>query len=93
MNWLNNTDTGKMVQSWVKVFVSTILAMVLADFTTGNDVFSATSLWTYASAGVVAVLPLVINYLNPEYSRYGVGSDSDATPTEVEFFDEEYQGE
>lgn len=92
MNWLNNTDTGKMVQSWVKVFVSTILAMVLADLVNGSDAINLTNFWTYVSAGAVSVLPLVINYLNPSYDRYGKGSE--AVDEEVEeFVEEEYQGE
>lgn len=92
MNWLNNTESGRMVQSWIKVFVSTILALVLADLVSGAGTLNLTNVWTYVSAGAVAVLPLVINYLNPEYGRYGKGVEASEEPVEV-FNEEEYQGE
>ena len=64
-----------MVFSWLKVFISTVLALFLAD---GADVFSISvddgKLWL--AAGVAAVVPLVINYLNPRDSRYGPSEDN-----------------
>lgn len=81
-----------MVQSWIKVFVSTILALFLADLINGSGTLNLTSVWTYVSAGLVAVLPLVINYLNPSYDRYGAGTAASEEPVEV-FNEEEYKGE
>lgn len=93
MNWFNDTETGKMVQSWLKVFVSTILSMYLADLVSGAGAFDMTNAYVYLSAGIVSVLPLVINYLNPSYTRYGKGAVEEA-PVDVEVFDEEeYKGE
>ena len=64
-----------MVFSWLKVFISTVLALFLAD---GADIFSISvddgKLWL--AAGVAAVVPLVINYLNPRDSRYGPSEDN-----------------
>jgi len=59
-----------MAKSWVKVFASTILAMFLAD---GGDVFAVDmgDLRVYLAAGVAAVLPLVITWLDPSDSRFG----------------------
>lgn len=91
MNWFNDTPTGMMVQSWLKVFLSTVLSMLLADLLSPAGALDMTAFTTYLSAGVVAVLPLAINYLNPSYSRYGSGTDE---PVEIETFDsEEYKGE
>jgi hypothetical protein len=80
-----------MVFSWIKVFVSVVLGLFLAD---GADVFSvdASDLRLWLSAGFVAVIPLVVNYINPNDTRYGIG----AVPANdnVEVFDsEEYTGE
>lgn len=73
--WLNSEGVGGMVFSWLKVFISTVLALFLAD---GADIFSISvddgKLWL--AAGVAAVVPLVINYLNPRDSRYGPSEDN-----------------
>jgi len=52
--------------SWVKIFVSAILTMVIAK----NDIYSVT-LKDCISAGVISILPIIINYLNPNDTRYG----------------------
>ena len=59
-----------MLKSWVKVFAATILSLFLAD---GGDVFSVDmgDLRVYLAAGVAAILPLVITYLDPSDSRFG----------------------
>lgn len=94
MSWFNDDPTGRMVQSWLKVFVSTILSMYLADLVSGAGAFDMTNAYVYLSAGIVSVLPLVINYLNPAYTRYGNGAVEEAPVEVVEVFDEEeYKGE
>ena len=62
-----------MVKSYVKVFVSVVLGLFLAD---GADVFSvdATDLRTWLAAGVAAVVPLIITALDPTDSRFGNGA-------------------
>ena len=77
MNWLNNNPVGLMVKSWVLVFASVVLGLFLAD---GADLFSvdATDLRTWLAAGIAAVLPLVINYLNPNDGRYGLVKPDEA---------------
>ena len=59
-----------MLKSWVKVFAATILSLFLAD---GGDVFSVDmgDLRVYLAAGVAAVLPLVITWLDPSDTRFG----------------------
>lgn len=72
--WLNSEGAGSMVFSWVKVFAATILVLFLAQ---GADIFSVTAsdakLWL--AAGFAAVVPLVVNYLNPRDTRYGTKED------------------
>ena len=74
MNWLNNTKTGRAVQSYVKVFLAVVLGLFLAD---GADVFSVsvTELKTWLAAGVASVLPLIITVLNPSDKRFGRNSE------------------
>jgi hypothetical protein len=73
MNWLNNTTLGKAVQSYVKVFVSVVLGLFLAN---GADVFAvdAGDLKTWLAAALASVLPLIVTALNPSDSRFGRGS-------------------
>lgn len=52
--------------SWIKVFLSAILTMIIAK----GDIF-AVSLKECLSAGVISILPIIINYLNPHDTRYG----------------------
>jgi hypothetical protein len=74
--WLNENETGKIVFSWVKNFVAVIIAFFIAD---GADIFAVSTddLRTWAAAAFAAVLPTVVNYINPRYERYGVGNDGD----------------
>jgi hypothetical protein len=73
-NWLNGTDTGRMVRSWLNVFVSTILVLFVTD---GADIFAVdmTDAKAWLAAAFVAVLPLIVNYLNPRDTRYGRKED------------------
>ena len=52
--------------SWVKIFLSAILTMVIVK----NDIYSVT-LKECISAGIISILPIIINYLNPNDTRYG----------------------
>lgn len=91
MSWFNDTPTGQAVKSYVKVFVSVVLGMFLAD---GADVFAVdmTDVRSWASAGIAAVVPLVLTALDSSDPRFGRGSDT--TDTSVEEFDSEgYKGE
>ena len=52
--------------SWVKVFLSAVLTMIIAK----GNIYLVT-LEECISAGIISILPIVINYLNPHDSRYG----------------------
>ena len=52
--------------SWIKVFLSAVLTMIIAK----GDIYLIT-LKECFSAGIISILPIVINYLNPNDNRYG----------------------
>ncbi len=52
--WLNYSDNGRMVKSWVVVFISTVLTLFMAS---GLDVFSIS--WTDAQAWIAAGIAAV----------------------------------
>lgn len=63
----------------VKVGVSVILAMAVADWTaTGSISFDKWQTWVIAAAA--AVLPVVVNYLNPSDDRYGTVVPRETSP-------------
>ncbi len=59
-----------LIKSYVKVFAATVLSLFLAD---GADVFAVdyTDLRTWLTAGIAAVLPLVITALDSSDDRWG----------------------
>ena len=68
-----NRSSVNAIKSWAKVFTATVLGLVLAD---GADLFGVA--WgdfrTYIAAGLTAVLPLVITYLDVDDTRFGRGT-------------------
>jgi hypothetical protein len=70
-NWINNTDLGRALRSYVVSFVTVILGLFIAD---GADIFavSATDLKSWLAAGLAAVLPVVVTALNKSDPRYGL---------------------
>ena len=57
-----SSDLKKSAESWLKTFIATALATYLA---VGLDIEAI------ANAAVVSVIPSIINWLNPNYERYG----------------------
>lgn len=90
MNWFNDTPAGRAVKSYIKVFVSVVIGMFLAD---GADVFAvdASDLRTWLAAGLAATLPLLVTALDPTDNRFGAEAKSEAV--EETFTPEEYTGE
>ncbi len=52
--------------SYIKVFVTAVLTMVISK----GDIFAVT-LNEVISAGAIAILPIIVNWLNPNDTRYG----------------------
>lgn len=90
MNWFNDTPLGRAAKSYIKVFVSVVIGMFLAD---GADVFSvdATDLRTWFAAGLAATLPLIVTALDPTDPRFGAAEVVE--PIVEEFTTEDYKGE
>lgn len=57
-----SNDLKKAAESWAKTFLATALATYLA---VGLDIEAI------ANAAVVSTIPSIINWLNPNYERYG----------------------
>jgi hypothetical protein len=73
-NWINNTDLGRAVRSYVVSFVTVVLGLFIAD---GADLFavSATDLKSWLAAGLAATLPVIVTALNKRDPRYGLKND------------------
>lgn len=52
--------------SWIKIFTSAVITMIIAK----GDIYAVT-LKECFSAGVISILPIIVNYLNPHDTRYG----------------------
>lgn len=64
-----STEFATMLFSWAKVFLSACLTVVLVALTQGTPLAWQAVL----VAGLVAVLPVVINWLDEGDPRYGKG--------------------
>jgi hypothetical protein len=62
-----------MAGSWLKVFMSAVLLQMLNSMGEGHTLFTFD--WEmgkkFINAGVVALLPVLINFFNPQYPLYG----------------------
>lgn len=67
--WVANSPLASIL----KTFAAVVFAGAVADFASDNTIDFAQ--WqTWVVAGLVSVVPTVINWLNPADSRYGRGS-------------------
>jgi hypothetical protein len=59
--------------SFMKVFIASMLTQYLIELQDGHQLFSwdLSMVQKIVTAGVVANLPVVINWLNPSYKHYG----------------------
>lgn len=59
--------------SFLKAFLATILTQYLIELQQGTDLFSMDILMVkkLITAGLVANIPVIINWLNPNYQGYG----------------------
>lgn len=67
-------QSQRLIWSYARVFAAVVLAMFLAD---GADVFAVSfgDLRTWLAAGIAAVLPPLIRWLDPADHAYGRGAD------------------
>jgi hypothetical protein len=60
--------------SWLKAAIVAVLSAVLVKIQEGHDIWSANTWKELATIAVVSVIPVVINIMNPQDTRYGKGS-------------------
>jgi hypothetical protein len=75
--------TSKMLFSYIRVLVAIFTASVLGKVLDAGDVFTISlDDWkTYVAAGIAATIPVILRWLNPYDSAYGlVVVDEDGNP-------------
>jgi len=66
-------ELNTIYASWIKVFISAVLGAYLIELQNGRQLFD----WTFdmveslLTVGVVSMIPIIINWLNPADDRYG----------------------
>lgn len=60
--------------SWLKAAIVAILSGVLIKLQEGTDIWTVASIKELATIATVSVIPVIINYLNPQDTRYGKGN-------------------
>lgn len=65
-----------VVFSWLKVFGASVLTAFLMILTATQALPTSAEAWQgILIAGLVAVIPVIINWLDPSDTRYGRGSE------------------
>jgi hypothetical protein len=68
-----NKFFSSAIGSYCKIFISGVLTLYMAEMSNGVDLFSFD--WTMGkkliSAGVISIVPVIYNSLNPHDLRYG----------------------
>lgn len=68
-----NIAFAKPLGSFLKAFMATVLTLWLVELQQGHQLFDGT--WAMAkkllTGGIIANLPVIINWLNPQYKNYG----------------------
>ncbi len=57
--------------SWLKAAIVAVLSGILIKLQEGTDIWTVASLKELATIATVSVIPVIINYLNPQDTRYG----------------------
>lgn len=70
LEWLASSPLGTAL----KTFIAVVLSGAVADWATDGAI-SLANWQTWVIAACVSALPVIINWLNPEYTSYGKGSD------------------
>lgn len=62
-----NSPTG----SWFKAALVAILSSIASKLRAGVNIFSKDNLNELLIIAILSIIPVIINYLNPEDTRYG----------------------
>ena len=66
----------EVVKSWAKVFLASVLTAFFTIITTTKELPTSVEAWQgILIAGLLSVIPVIINWLNPNDTRYGRGSE------------------
>lgn len=66
----------EVVKSWAKVFLASVLTAFFTILTATQALPTSVEAWQgILIAGLVSVIPVIINWLNPNDTRYGRGSE------------------
>lgn len=69
------TKTKAMLASWLKVFLAAVVSAFLVIVGATQSIPTAGEAWlSILVAGILAVGPVVYNYLSPKDTRYGRGA-------------------
>jgi hypothetical protein len=72
------SQTKAMLKSWGNIFIAAIItAFTVVIVETGTLALDWKTLEAVLIAGLVAVLPVIKNYLDPNDHRYGKGADKE----------------
>lgn len=64
--------------SFLKAFVVAILTIMMANYTDNKAVCNDWACWkTLLIAAAFSVVPVIINYLNPKYTQYGIKDEAE----------------
>ena len=64
----------RVVESWAKVFVAAVITAYMG---------GVADWLTLLNAGLVALLPVILNWVNPNYKGYGRGQKTQSGKTRV----------
>jgi hypothetical protein len=64
----------RVVESWAKVFVAAVITAYMSGVVDWK---------TLVNAGLVAVLPVIFNWVNPKYEGYGRGQKAKTSKARV----------
>ena len=66
-------ELNSIYASWLKVFASAVLGAYLIELQNGVNLFSwnLEMVESLLTVGVVSMIPIIINWLNPADDRYG----------------------
>lgn len=71
-----NNETKAMLFSWLRTFGAAVLTAFVTLVASNQSLPTSAEAWTgILVAGVLAVGPVIINWLNPNYTMYGKGSE------------------
>lgn len=65
-------QTKAMLKSWLNVFMASLITALIVVLGDGN--VSVEDLWYVLVSAVIAVLPVIKNYFDPNDPRYGKGA-------------------